>query len=267
MTTAGLPSKETVPHMFSFFRNPLSSLFNNVSWTYSDIFWAGWNPDVISTPGSRANPPKMPPKQTSSDGLPASNRFAILNLLDDVEEENDDDGDDDALSRYGNILQVTESRAYNLRDFGPQISRSLVTRHEPHSQHQREPTKPCENDNLCAYCQSIFMESQKLDRFGDGEEQQHHPNYKSFKEAVEMGCYICSLIGQKLELLVGEPGSTLSASGSVEKQFESLRYWMTHEELEPNVYFNYFDRNGKAHHRVLGLQLLPTSGKQYSYGR
>lgn len=63
------------------------------------------------------------------------------------------------------------------------------------------------NDLLCSACQSIFGPHHGFNQFGVSTTQYLHTEYSAFKSAAYAGCYICSLLKQKLELLVENPGT------------------------------------------------------------
>jgi hypothetical protein len=128
-----------------------------------------------------------------------------------------------------------------------------------------EPTKTEEhsrNESLCGQCQTIFRNCQILDEFGDGPMgRRHYLQYASFHRAVEAGCYICSLLAQNIESLSKSYQKAENRLIEIEQRFMSLEYHISHEELEPYLFFTYTEQDSTMHYPILGLRLLDPSGK------
>ena len=126
---------------------------------------------------------------------------------------------------------------------------------------QHEHQENFENKQLCAPCQSIFQDHQELDQYGDGKEQKHHSEHAAFKDAVEAGCYVCSLLAQKIALSIPEPQLDACENEQYQPQFDHLTFQIAHQDFEPYINFTYYQLNGHEQRHVLTLRLFHLSGK------
>lgn len=118
-----------------------------------------------------------------------------------------------------------------------------------------------ENKLLCAACQVVFQNSQKFDQYGDGTEQKHHFEQDSFRDSIATGCYICSLLAQKIECSIQTRTLGGYEGQGLQPQFESVTYQIVHQDFEPYIYFTYYQREGNKYERILSLRLFNLSGK------
>jgi hypothetical protein len=205
--------------------------------------------------------------------LQNSNRFAIQGSL--------DDGVEEPFATSWKEMKVTSPLEDSSKKNDPgtvcsfekssrAVSRELRDHsieeadRTPEEQHARAPEQ-VGNEQLCRACQSIFYHSPKFDSYLRTETQELHSSYISFQGAVEAGCYVCSLINQKIETSFGIPKqSRLGAQGiqGLSSIFDSLKYQILHVGMTSFIFFRLHERDGITSYGLLKLILLaPGDGK------
>ena len=118
------------------------------------------------------------------------------------------------------------------------------------------------NDSLCSACQSILGPHQVFNEFGETDTQSLHKEYSSFDSAVCAGCYICSLLKQKLEFefLVEGPDTRLEENKKIESDFRSLRYKIDQDALDLYLTFDYIGSDGSTQFYIFRLKMCYVLG-------
>ena len=121
--------------------------------------------------------------------------------------------------------------------------------------HNRVVDERIRNDSLCSACQSILGPHQVFDRYGEADTQSLHKEYSSLDSAASAGCYICSLLRQKLEFLVEDPDRGVEENKKLKSDFQSLDYKINEANLTPCLQFEYSGCDGIAGLEVLRLKM------------
>jgi hypothetical protein len=162
----------------------------------------------------------------------SANRFAALNLVEDSEK--DDGSSDDEMNAAELHVPKHLSQIIDRRSVVAPKEHSKKASSENNPFQLKERPKPnkyrqvvderIRNDSLCSACQSILGPHQVFDHIGETDTQILHKDYRSLDSAVCAGCYICSLLKQKLEFLVEDSNTRLKETKKLESDFQSLRY-------------------------------------------
>jgi hypothetical protein len=202
-----------------------------------------------------------------ASAVKSTNRFAALNLVEDSEK--DDESSDEEM----NAAEVhVPKRLSQIIDRGSAVA---PKEHSKKASAENDPfqSKECpksyldrqvvderiRNDSLCLACQAILGPHQVFNRIGETDTQILHKEYSSLDSAVGAGCYICSLLKQKLEFLVEDTDTRLEESKKLESDFQSLRYHIS-QNFELRLKFQYSGSVGITRLNILRLKMCYVSG-------
>jgi hypothetical protein len=206
----------------------------------------------------------------------STNRFAALDLVENSQEDHESSYNDENAARghvRKHLSQIIDRGSAvapkeQSKKVGAENDPYQLKEHPISGRHRQVVDERIRNDSLCSACQSILDPHQVFDQLGpygvtDTDEQILHKEYRSFDSAVCSGCYICSLLKQKLEFefLVKDPDTRLEENKKIESDFQSLHYKISQEEFDLRLTFQYSGSDGIiTRSDILQLQMCYVSG-------
>ena len=149
--------------------------------------------------------------------------------------EDDSDISDDKL--LDDAIRKPESLAADIDTF--QFSKRPIS-----SSTSEVVDEPVRNDSLCSICQSIFTCQHVRDGYGHFIPQLHHSEYGTLQSSAIKGCYICSLLVLRTELLDNGPGTNAEKGTRLMLGVPSLKYRLIHTKNRLGLDFHLTDGFG-----------------------
>jgi hypothetical protein len=196
-----------------------------------------------------------------------TNRFAALDLVEDSQKDHESSYNDENAAKSHvreHRLQIIDLRsAVAPKEHSKKASAGddpYQLKERPISyEHRQAVDEQIRNDSLCSACRSILGPHQGFNELGVTGTEILHKEYSSFDNAVCAGCYICSLLKQKLEFLVEDSNTRLKETKKLESDFQSLRYHIN-QDADLRLKFEYSGSDGKTRLDILRLQMCNLSG-------